>query len=67
MITKEELDELRAMHKRMGELFARVEAMRSDCQNCGFNKNGYCSECCADIPPDYDGKCEKWWFDDIPF
>lgn len=67
MILTEELQELKTMHKRMGELLARVESVAEVCRTCGHYKCGFCSEYQSDVPPDYAGPCDKWFFDDIPF
>ena len=67
MITQPELEELKTMHKRMGEILARVEAVPKKCQTCGFNRSGYCAHHCEDMPPDFAGPCDAWEFSDIPF
>lgn len=67
MITTDELNELKAMHKRMGEILSRVEAVNRTCQTCGHNRCGFCSVFAADLPPDFSGPCDKWEWSDIPF
>jgi hypothetical protein len=68
MITTAELDEMKAMQKRMAELLSRVESTRAICGNCGNNKAGTCVIYHMEIPADgMNATCEKWWFDDIPF
>lgn len=70
MITFEErelLKEACAGKPELLPILARVPAICRCCATCGHREDCFCSKHEEEIPDKFDGPCDEWDFNDVPF
>jgi len=70
MIHKGELEQIKEACKgnpALLNIIARIPVVPRCCVTCGHYKNRFCDQFGEELPADYDGPCDEWDFNDIPF